>query len=363
MPWTTSALTNNTCSVICGCDYPSCPDNPDKPPMYCSLCGPKFNAPIYISFWYPAPPTIFEVAQANSKLSTLTKLLQKTNLSATLSSTSGGPFTVFAPTNDAFDRLPSDTLQKLLDPAKIATLALALTYHFAPQRELLSLDFFDNQTIRTFEGDSITVRVNEVPPKFLLADATDEYTPNRIYAKVIEADNFGSNGVVHVIDKVLLPRSLVGDDIVSNNLVQVVEVIPSLSTFAAAINADGFFAIDLSQGVQFTVFAPTNAAFSALPKKVLHKLLAPENQQLLQKVLSYHVVYGAELRAQDIQNDATLKMFEGTTLRTLVSGGAVFLQGGKGTSAEVLIADVLASNAVIHLIDSVLMPSDVERLF
>jgi uncharacterized surface protein with fasciclin (FAS1) repeats len=134
----------------------------------------------------------------------------------------------------------------------------------------------------------------------------------------------------------------------SGTIVEVAAGNPSFSTLVTAVKAAGL-AETLSGKGPFTVFAPTNEAFAALPKGTLEKLLKPENQDLLKKVLTYHVVSG-DLMAKDLQSGKV----------ATVEGRLVAVQVGHGTvkvnDAKVIKADVDAKNGVIHVIDRVLLP-------
>ena len=135
--------------------------------------------------------SIVELAQDTPNLSTLVLALQKANLVSTLSGT--GPFTVFAPSNKAFSKLPTDTLTNLLKTENKHDLSNILTYHVVPGK-VLSSDLKDNQNIITVNGKSVKVHLKN----------------NCVYinnAKVTTADVGASNGVVHIIDSVLLPPS------------------------------------------------------------------------------------------------------------------------------------------------------------
>lgn len=133
------------------------------------------------------------------------------------------------------------------------------------------------------------------------------------------------------------------------------------TTLVAAVKAAGL--VDTLKGPgPFTVFAPTNAAFSKLPAGTVDTLLKPENKADLTKILTYHVVPGklnaADLIAQAKANGgkAMLTTVEGEPLTAWVDGDSVYLQDAKGGKAMVTIADVNQSNGVIHVIDTVLMP-------
>nr|WP_049871402.1 fasciclin domain-containing protein [Ramlibacter tataouinensis] len=133
------------------------------------------------------------------------------------------------------------------------------------------------------------------------------------------------------------------------------------TTLVAAVKAAGLVDTLKSPG-PFTVFAPTNAAFSALPAGTVDTLLKPENKATLTKVLTYHVVPGrvdAAALARQIQaggGKAMLKTASGGTLTATMSGPNVLITDDKGGAATVTIADVYQSNGVIHVVNKVLLP-------
>ncbi len=133
------------------------------------------------------------------------------------------------------------------------------------------------------------------------------------------------------------------------------------TTLVAAVKAAGLVETLKGPG-PFTVFAPTNAAFAALPAGTVDSLLKPENKPALTKVLTYHVVSGtmdAAALTKAIMaggGKATLKTVSGGTLTAMVSGGAVMVTDESGGTAKVTIADVMQSNGVIHVVDKVLLP-------
>jgi uncharacterized surface protein with fasciclin (FAS1) repeats len=133
------------------------------------------------------------------------------------------------------------------------------------------------------------------------------------------------------------------------------------TTLVAAVKAAGLVETLKGPG-PFTVFAPTNAAFAALPAGTVDTLLKPENKAALTKVLTYHVVPGkldyAELtkRLKATDNRATLKTVSGGTLIVTASGNDAMVTDESGNTAKVTIADVIQSNGVIHVVDKVLLP-------
>ena len=137
----------------------------------------------------------------------------------------------------------------------------------------------------------------------------------------------------------------------AGNIVEVASANNDFSTLVTAVSAAGL-AETLQGAGPFTVFAPTNEAFAALPPGVLDKLLLPENKDVLAKVLTYHVVPG-QVMAADV-TDGDVATVEGQTV-TLSTADGVTVNG-----AKVITADVLTSNGVIHAIDAVILPPDVD---
>ena len=133
------------------------------------------------------------------------------------------------------------------------------------------------------------------------------------------------------------------------------------TTLVAAVKAAGL--VDTLSGKgPFTVFAPTNAAFAKLPAGTVDTLVKPENKATLTKILTYHVVPGritaAQIAAMAARNKGTamLKTVEGESLKFAKAGGAWWVIDAKGDKARITIPNVMQSNGVIHVVDTVLMP-------
>ena len=135
------------------------------------------------------------------------------------------------------------------------------------------------------------------------------------------------------------------------NIVAVAQGNPEFSTLVAAVTAAGL-GDALSGAGPFTVFAPTNAAFEALPAGLLEKLLLPENKEVLTKILTYHVVPAKVMAADVAAGDVTT--LEGSAFAITTEGGV------KVNASNVTATDVAASNGVIHVIDAVLVPASVD---
>lgn len=140
-------------------------------------------------------PNIVEAAAATESLSTLVTAVTEADLVTTLSGS--GPFTVFAPTNDAFDALPEGTLDNLLAEESKEQLSAILTYHVV-SREVFSSNLSDGQVVTTVQGNDLTIKIMD--DKVMIMDATGAM------AEVVTADVDVSNGVVHIIDGVLMPQ-------------------------------------------------------------------------------------------------------------------------------------------------------------
>jgi uncharacterized surface protein with fasciclin (FAS1) repeats len=240
-----------------------------------------------------------------------------------------GPFTVFAPTDAAFAKLPEGTVANLLKPENKAELAAILKYHVVPGR-VTAAEVVKLSGARTLNGQRVSI---ETAGGKVKVDG----------ANVTKTDIFASNGVIHVIDAVILPA---GDDLVTTAVKA-----GSFKTLAAALKAADLVGTLQGEG-PFTVFAPTDAAFANLPEGTLETLLAPENRDKLTAILTYHVVPG-RVYAADALGAKRADTVGGPALRFAKAGGGVRVNG-----ANVVQANIDAANGVIHVIDTVLLPPE-----
>jgi len=279
--------------------------------------------------------TIVDVAVANN-FDTLVTAVKAADLAGALSS--DGPFTVFAPTDAAFAALPDGVLDQLLDDTE--ALASVLLYHVVAGK-VEADDVPRYLKAETLGGEDIELRNNG-----------RKVTVNRV--DVIAADVKASNGVIHVIDEVLIPPSLSlassSEDSGPGTIVDVA-VENNFNTLVAAVQAAGLVDALSGEG-PLTVFAPTDAAFAALPEGIVDALLA--DTDTLTKVLLYHVVEG-NVKARDIPRNLMAETLEGTDVELRNLGGSVTVN----RRADVVLANVAASNGVVHVIDRVLIPDDV----
>jgi uncharacterized surface protein with fasciclin (FAS1) repeats len=290
----------------------------------------------------PAPLDIVETAQADDRFETLVAAVVQADLVGTLQG--DGPFTVFAPTDDAFaSYLQANdlTAQELLNSSSLGDI---LTYH------VLFGEVLSGAAISVAgSSDNLVETVNT-------ADLALSLTGSDLYvntSKVIVTDVQASNGVIHAIDKVLVPPTA---NALSDDTKTITELVTALSTasspeftelYDAVVAAD--LATTLDSAGPFTVFAPTDAAFNAIDTSGL--TTAELKEILLQHVVSGNVdsVMAYALNGSDV-----------TTANTAGSKVSVLVQDGKLTieGAEVVITDVQASNGVIHVISSVIVSTD-----
>jgi uncharacterized surface protein with fasciclin (FAS1) repeats len=238
-----------------------------------------------------------------------------------------GPFTVFAPTDEAFAKLPAGTVETLLKPENKDKLAAILTYHVVPGK-VMAADVVKVTGAKTVQGQQVDVKVN---------GSTVTVDGATVTATDVECDN----GVIHIIDSVILPAE--------STIVETAVAAGSFKTLVAAVKAAGL-AETLSGEGPFTVFAPTDEAFAKLPAGTVESLLKPENKAKLVSILTYHVVSGR------VYSGDAVAAKKATSLESSPIDITVTAAGAKINNASLLTADIDASNGVIHVIDTVLLP-------
>lgn len=282
---------------------------------------------------------IVDTAVAAGGFTTLVAAVEAAGLVDTLKGE--GPFTVFAPTDEAFAALPAGTVEALLaDPE--GQLTQILLYHVVPGK-VMSTDLSDGMTADTAQGSPVT---------FTVADGKVMVNA----ANVVAADIEASNGVIHVIDQVILPPDAAASEesaadsmaAPAGNIAEVAAAAGNFTTLLAAVEAAGLVD-DLTGEGPFTVFAPTDEAFAALPAGTIDTLLA-DPEGALRDILLYHVVSG-KVMSGDLSDGMTADTLQGAPITFTIADGAVKVNG-----ANVVAADVEASNGVIHVIDAVILP-------
>ncbi|MBU6351769.1 MAG: fasciclin domain-containing protein [Chloroflexi bacterium] len=280
--------------------------------------------------------TIVDIAVGAGDFNTLVAAVTAAGLAETLQGE--GPFTVFAPTDAAFAALPEGTVEALLEDPEGA-LTDILLYHVVAGK-VMSSDLSDGMTAETVQGSSITVGIAD--GVVTIDDAT-----------VVVADIEASNGVIHVIDAVILPpaEEEAAEEEAAAELGTIVDIAVDagdFNTLVAAITAAGLVETLQGEG-PFTVFAPTDAAFAALPEGTVEALLE-DPEGALTDILLYHVVAG-EVMSGDLSDGMTAETVQGSSITVGIVDGVVTIDG-----ATVVAADIEASNGVIHVIDAVILP-------
>ncbi len=275
--------------------------------------------------------TIVQVASEAGQFQTLLAAAKSAGLAETLSSQ--GPLTVFAPTDDAFAKLPEGTVESLLKPANRDKLRAILTYHVVAGK-VKAADVVKLDSAATVQGQRLAIHASDQGVK------VDN-------ANVIKTDIKASNGVIHVIDSVMLPK----------NIVQVAQSARKFTTLLAAVEAAGLEQTLASN--ELTVFAPTDDAFAKLPAATIEALLQPENRDQLKSILTYHVAPGRLTAAQVLKMEA-IPTAQGQALSVNVEK-RYEADGKKQTivridGARVVMTDIPALNGVIHVIDAVVLP-------
>lgn len=288
----------------------------------------------------PSPGNIVEVASEADSFPTLLAALEAAGLVDALSDASAS-LTVFAPTEEAFAALPDGALDALLaDPD---ALAKVLTYHVIGSEVSVSaaLDVAPT-TVETLQGSDVALTVR-----------ADDYLYVNM-AKVVDYDIEASNGVIHVVDSVILPPDLTPSTLTIAEIAVADE--ENFSTLVTALTEANLVATLSDPDANFTVFAPTNDAFDALGQDGVPYLL--DNPEILESTLLYHV-----LAAKVTSIDAIAAAGTEVTMANGEEASIEFSQDGRGlliNNANIIITDIVASNGIIHVIDAVLGTEDLE---
>lgn len=277
---------------------------------------------------------IVQTAQGAGQFNTLVAALQAADLADALQGP--GPFTVFAPTDKAFAALPEGTVASLLKEENRAKLQSILKYHVVSGK-VMSSDLMKYTNAKTLQGGKVdlTLRIND--------------------ARVVKADIKAKNGVIHVVDQVILPGSaepIAGHDTtqapkqLDKTIVETAVASGQFKTLVTAIQAAGLAEALAGEG-PFTVFAPTDKAFAKLPAGTVESLVQPENKAKLQAILKYHVIQ-ARLGSNDIVAAHTVKTLNGQPIYPSL----------RVDDASLEIKNIYCRNGVIHVIDRVILPEE-----
>ncbi len=282
--------------------------------------------------------SIVDIALSNPDLTTLVAALQAADLVGTLADETA-TFTVFAPTDDAFAALGEDTIAALLSDTE--SLTDVLLYHVVGGAAADSIDATSRygDVLTMANEDEVAVDIRE-----------GELFVNE--ARIIIRDIPATNGIIHVIDAVLLPESKAGIA-ASRTIGDIASADPRLSTLATVLEAAGLVLTLADETATFTVFAPTDAAFAALGEDTILELLG--DITTLADILAYHVIADQTVDANTAisLNGSDVEMLNGDTVSISVEGDVLYIN-----DSAVIVADISAANGVIHIIDTVLSPPE-----
>jgi len=269
----------------------------------------------------PEPMDIVDTAVADGRFETLVAAVQAAGLVDALKAE--GPLTVFAPTDDAFAALPEGTVEALLND--IPALTNILLYHVV-EGKVMAADVLELSQAQTLQGQYAEIRVED----------GKVYIDN---AEVLITDIETSNGVIHVIDAVILPET--------RDIVDIAVEDGRFETLVAAVQAAGLVDALKAEG-PLTVFAPTDDAFAALPEGTVEALL--NDIPTLTDILLYHVFEGKYM-ASDVLGLEHLMSLQGQYVDFSLDMDKVMID-----NAQIILTDIEASNGVIHVIDAVILP-------
>ncbi|XP_060096406.1 transforming growth factor-beta-induced protein ig-h3 [Heteronotia binoei] len=253
------------------------------------------------------------------------------NLSAEI--TGPGSYTIFAPTNEAWASLPAEMLDSLVSNVNIELLN-ALRYHMVNRRVLT--DDLQHGTSLPSMYQNIDIQIHHYPNGIVTVNC----------ARLLKADHHATNGVVHLIDKVISTTT--------NSILQIIEIEENLETLRAAVAAAGLNNLLDSEG-QFTLLAPTNEAFEKIPQETLNRILG--DPEALKDLLSHHILKSA-MCAEAIIAGLSMETLEGNMLEVGCSGDELTLNGRPIIANK----DVIATNGVIHFVNELLIPDSAKTL-
>ncbi|XP_012583143.1 PREDICTED: transforming growth factor-beta-induced protein ig-h3 isoform X2 [Condylura cristata] len=245
-----------------------------------------------------------------------------------------GSFTIFAPSNEAWASLSAEVLDSLVSNVNIELLN-ALRYHMVDRRVLT--DELKHGMALTSMYQNSNIQIHHYPNGIITVNC----------ARLLKADHHATNGVVHLIDKVISTTT--------NSIQQIIEIEDIFETLRAAVAASGLNTQLEGEG-PFTLLAPTNEAFEKIPTETLNRILG--DPEALRDLLNNHILKTA-MCAEAIIAGMSVETLEGTTLEVGCSGDKLTING----KAIISNKDVLATNGVIHLIDELLIPDSAKTLF
>ena len=283
--------------------------------------------------------TIGSVARERSDLTTFLKILEKSDLASSLTEQVSRSYTVFAPTDKAFNKLPDEALQTLFNPRNDDRLEEVFKFHVR-YGSLAPIDLENYTLLEMFNGQLVNIN----------------YTDKQIGAAGLIGERIVcSNGVIYLIDEVLSPNT--------DDLFQALQKDGRFKIFTKAITASRQGKSFQNTHFKYTTFAPTDEAFNKLPKRMLESLFKPENDERLEDIIKHHISNGLFARGKIPgyislgRAGNTPKSLYGQSLNFSSNNGKLTIDG-----ANISETDIPTANGIIHVIDSVIPPSELSVL-
>lgn len=285
-------------------------------------------------------PSIVEIATGDDDFDSLVVALVRADLVDALSG--DGPFTVFAPTNEAFVALLDELELDGIGQIDLDVLTSVLLFHVVSGKvESTDLSTGYVKTLNaTGPGETKPDLYVDLSSGVKLNGSSNVETP----------DVMASNGVIHVIDAVMLPPSIVDLALSNSNFSILVDLLVR-ADLVDALKADG----------PFTVFAPTNAAFADLLTELdyadVDAMIADLGIDFIAKVLKNHVVSGANVLSSTLTNNQVVSPLDGNDFTIQISGSTVTIKDANDRVSGIVTVDVQGTNGVIHVINKVILPA------
>lgn len=289
-----------------------------------------------------ANSSILQVMHSIGELSTFTSAVSDYDDITTSLDSDDEVHTVFAPTDQAFSVFMEALGYNSLDDVPADTLRDIIRYHIVRGTEYAHSDLSEDQSLQTLlTNETINISVNG-------------NTVMINTARISEADVEAANGVIHVIDAVLVPLSLGGNPGAGSTIIGVLQINEQLSLFSDAFGEDSELSASLNGSGAYTFFAPTNAAIGAFLEVMGFSSLNDMPDEMLREILQYHVVPQTALAGDDFTDGGELTTLTEEPVTTYTTGSNIIVN-----SSQVVDADVHASNGVVHIVDAVLVPSGI----
>ncbi|UFK98003.1 fasciclin domain-containing protein [Kaistella faecalis] len=289
---------------------------------------------------FETPKSIYELASSDADLSNLKAAIDKAGLAGTLGAS--GSFTIFAPSNAAFSQFLADNGFASLNDVPTAALKEILLNHVLASKVMAA------QVTTGYVSTLAKGNASSAKNLSMYINTASGVKINGI-STVTKTDISASNGVIHKVDKVIGLPTVVTHALANPNFSSLVTALTrsDMPNFAAILSG--------TTNSPFTVFAPTNAAFTSLLTELSLPNLGAVPTSTLENVLKYHVVAGANVLSTDITNNMSVNTFQGGTFKITTTGG-VKITDANNRISNVIATDVQCSNGVIHAIDKVLLP-------